>query len=74
MMNDAIISVIPVDGGWSVLCSVVGQPLMFLSGSRAEQEARSLGKCLATLGHDAQVQVHDRRKTLIGTVRYFSSD
>jgi hypothetical protein len=69
-MTDHVISVLPVLGGWSVQAPITAQPLMFLSGRRAEEKAKSLGECLAKLGHDARVMIHDRRSTLVGTIRY----
>lgn len=69
-MTDHVISVMPVLGGWSVQSHMTAQPLMFLSGRRAEENARSLAECAAKLGHDAAVMVHDRRAALVGTIRY----
>ena len=68
-----IIRVAPVSGGWSVHCSVTGNALMFASGAQAEQAARSLGACLARLGHDVQMSVHDRHEILVGTAHYYAS-
>ena len=70
---DQVVTVSPVDGGWKVMCSITGQPLMFSSGAKAEEKARSLAEVFANSGQDARVVVHDRRNTLIGTVRYFAS-
>ena len=70
---DQVVTVTPVEGGWSVACSIIGHPLMFSSGAKAEEKARSLAAVLANNGQDARVMVHDRRNTLIGTVRYFAS-
>jgi hypothetical protein len=70
MWRDHTILVAPVDGGWSVHCDEGLQPLMFLSGARAEEQARALARCLARGGEDAQVVVHDRASTLVGSTRY----
>jgi hypothetical protein len=69
-MTDHVISVLPVLGGWSVHTPLTAQPLMFLSGGRAEEKARSLAETCARLGQDARVMIHDRRSTLIGTFHY----
>jgi len=68
-----IIRVGPVSGGWSVHCSVTGNTLMFSSGAQAERAARSLGACLARVGHDVQMSVHDRYENLVGTAHYYAS-
>ncbi|MDO8902163.1 MAG: hypothetical protein Q7V15_12495 [Phenylobacterium sp.] len=70
--SDNLITVTPVEGGWSVTSSLCDHPLMFMSGAHAEAKARSLAQLIATAGGDAQVVVHDRRNALIGTVRYFA--
>lgn len=71
---DNVVAVRPVEGGWSVTSSLSDHPLMFISGADAEAKARSLAQVIASAGGDAQVVVHDRRNTLIGTVRYFAAD
>lgn len=54
------IRVQPVGGGWLLSCPSVGEPLAFLSGLDAESQAYALGACLAALGRDARVLVHDK--------------
>jgi hypothetical protein len=71
MGHDHLIIVEPVDGGWRVGCDEI-QPLMFLSGGRAEAQARVIARCLTRLGDDARVVVHDRDSGLIGAHRYFA--
>jgi len=71
MPDGHMILVSPLPGGWSVDCSVTDNVLVFASGARAEQAARGLGVCLAGLGHDTRVAVHDRDGVLIGTAHYF---
>jgi hypothetical protein len=68
--EDRFITVRPVSGGWCVACELTGQ-LMFLSGARAEEKARSLALLLSGLGSDVQLAVHDRRDELVATRRYF---
>jgi len=62
----------PVDGGWRVECDLAGQPLMFLSGARAEAQAKALAAGLAKSGYDAHVVIRDRSDALVGATRYFS--
>jgi hypothetical protein len=71
MGHDHLIIVEPVGGGWQVGCDEM-QPLMFLSGGRAEAQARIIARCLTRLGDDARVVVHDRASGLIGAHRYFA--
>jgi len=71
MTGDHVILVSPLPGGWSVDCPITDGVLLFSSGARAEQAARKLGACLAGLGHDIQVAVHDRDGVLVGTAHYF---
>ena len=69
---DCVIAVEPVEGGWCVTCGGCGESLMFLSGGRAEFQARVLARCLAGLCKDARVEIHDRQNVLAGAVRYVS--
>jgi hypothetical protein len=71
--QDRQITVRPVAGGWCVDCELT-QGLMFLSGARAEEKARSLAACLAGLGSDVLLSVHDRLGGLVATRRYFGDD
>lgn len=73
-MSHHVISVMPVMGGWSVETAMTDQPLMFLSGGRAEEKARSLAECFAKIGLDAQVVIHDRGRNLVGTIRYSAGE
>ena len=66
------LSVVPVEGGWSLLSSLDDTPLMFLSGAKAEEKAKALAERIASAGHDARVLIHDRTRALIGTWRYFA--
>ena len=70
MGKDRQITVRPVAGGWCVECEVGGE-LMFLSGARAEEKAKSLAACFADLGSDVLLSVHDRLGGLVATRRYF---
>jgi hypothetical protein len=70
MRHDHLITVRPVPGGWRVSLDDL-QPLMFLSGHKAEQHAHDLAGRLSELGDDARVLIHDRSSALVGAQRYF---
>lgn len=61
----------PVCGGWCVTCDC-DETLMFLSGGGAERQARSLARCLSSLGRDTVVEIHDLRGGLVGSILYAS--
>ncbi|RAK60604.1 hypothetical protein DJ021_12705 [Phenylobacterium hankyongense] len=73
MPREFQISVSPVEGGWSVRCDGAVQPLMFLSGARAEDQARALARRLSLYGDIARVLVHDRTSRLVGATCYFGA-
>lgn len=64
------IAVAPVDGGWSIACDGGLEPMMFLSGARAEAQARALAQRLSDAGGDVQLTVRDRSRALVGQTRY----
>jgi hypothetical protein len=68
------IAVSAVVGGWSVACDGDGeaavQPMMFLSGARAEAQAHALARRLSDVGEDVQITVRDRASNFIGLTRY----
>ena len=66
---EAVISVSPVAGGWCV-SSPVEENLMFLTGDDAEDQARTLGRCLASLGQTAIVEVMNGEGGVAGFVTY----
>jgi len=59
MSRDHVITVEPAPVGWRVSFDGL-QPLMFLSGSKAEQHARGLAARLTGIGKDTQVTVRDQ--------------
>ena len=59
----------PVSGGWCVT-SDFEELLLFRSGAKAEFQARSLARCLSSLGRDAVVEVHDSRDVVVGSILY----
>jgi hypothetical protein len=65
----AVISVNPVAGGWSVR-SPLEEALMFLTGGHAEDQARVLGRCLASLGQTAVIEIRDEDGALADSVIY----
>ena len=71
MLEDHLITVRAVQGGWRVALDDL-TPVMFLSGGRAEHEARRLAGALNGLGRHAQVLIHDRTDALVAARRYFA--
>jgi hypothetical protein len=70
MSREHRILVGPVEGGWAVRWDGAMQPLMFLSGRRAEEHARQLAKALTRSGDEASVVIRDRSEALVGGARY----
>jgi len=69
-MSDVRLSVRPSGPGWQVDCEINSQPLMFMSGAKAEAQAHALAKVIASTGSGAQVEVQDRGEKIIGSTRY----
>jgi hypothetical protein len=59
MPRDHLITVEPAAVGWRVALDDL-QPLMFLSGSKAEQHARGLADRLTRLGAFTEVAIRER--------------
>ena len=71
MTHQLYIAVTPVEGGgWSLACDDHLEPMMFLSGARAEAQARALARRLSEAGSDVELTVRDRSRTLVGQTRY----
>lgn len=70
---DQMIEVCHGGGAWWVTAAGLSEPTLFRSGGRAEQAARRLACCLAELGWDARVNVHDKHNALIGAFHYFGA-
>lgn len=68
-LSETTVFVEPVAGGWCV-SSAYDETLMFLSGGQAESQARKLARCLAGIGQDTVVEIHDRNDVVVGTVLY----
>lgn len=73
-MSDHVIRVSPVADGWQVECSLTGGPITFSTDDAAEAKARALALCVAGLGLDVRVFVHDASEALRSTARYFADD
>jgi hypothetical protein len=73
-LRDELVSVRPVDCGWMVEGGMGLEPLLFLSGAKAEAQAHALARSIAETGGDARVALHDRAQQLIGAFRYFAAD
>jgi hypothetical protein len=73
-MIDALVKVRPMGAAWVVESAERLEPLLFLSGAKAEAQAHAIARSIARTGGDARVAVHDRAQQLVGTVRYFAED
>jgi hypothetical protein len=73
-MDEISMTVRSVGGGWMVEGATGLQPLLFLSGAKAEAQAHRLARCLARTRCDARVEVLDRNEQLLGTACYFADD
>ena len=73
-MDDALVKVRPAGSGWVVDGGRGLQPLVFLSGAKAEAQAHTFARVMALAGSDARVAVHDRTQQLVGTARYFAAE
>jgi hypothetical protein len=71
--SDCQISVVAMADTWSIQSAMISDPLMFVSGTKAEEKARSLAQLIAMMGRDVRVLVHDRNQALAGTWRYFAA-
>ena len=69
MSVNRIIWVLPLADGWTVRCADL-EPLVFRSGRRAEEQAKTIASCLSSLGRDAQVRIQDRSLKLVGTQHF----
>ena len=69
MSVNRIIWVSPLADGWTVRCAEL-EPLVFRSGRRAEEQAKALARCLASLGRGAQVRIQDKAWNLVGTQHF----
>ena len=71
MTHRSNIIVAPVEGGgWSVAWDGMSQPMLFLSGARAESHARALAGRLSQAGEDVELTVRDRAQVLVGAASY----
>jgi hypothetical protein len=73
-VNDTLLKVHRVGAAWMVDGAQGLEPLLFLSGAKAEAQAHALARGLVQVGGDARVAVHDRAQQLVGTFRYFADE
>ena len=73
-MDDIMFHVRPAGHGWLVDAAAGVQPLLFHSGAKAEAQAHTLARCVAGVGHDARVLIHDRAQQIVGSTRYFAQE
>jgi hypothetical protein len=71
-MSDVSLNVRPSGPGWQVDGGLNTQPLMFLSGAKAEAQAHALARCIASTGSDARVVIQDRGEQVVGATRYLA--
>ena len=69
--GDLLVAVRHEQGSWMV-CGPDLEPLMFAFGATAERAARRLAGCLASLGDDVRVEIHDNRNMLVAHIRVFA--
>ena len=69
-VNPVDLVVRAVEGGWLIDCPMLGQPLAFFSGGKAEAKAHELGRVMAAAGYEVRLEVQDRTQTVIGASRY----
>jgi hypothetical protein len=70
---EQLVEVVHVNGAWCLKVHGFIEPTLYLSGGRAEHAARQLGRCLAALGCEARVHIHDKQNVLVGDHCYFAS-
>ena len=66
MHKDHLITVEPVAVGWRVALDDL-QPLMFLSGAKAEQHAHGLAARLSRFGDVTRVTIHSPTDSVVGS-------
>jgi hypothetical protein len=69
-MTDVNLKVRPSGPGWQLESDANTQPMMFLSGAKAEAQAHALAKRMAASGADARVTVQDRGEQVVGATEY----
>lgn len=52
-----VIEVTPAELGWTVTAAVFDNPMVFLSGAKAEAAAKELAQKIASYGEGAEVRV-----------------
>ena len=52
-----MISIKPLDAGWSVASDGADNAMVFLSGEKAEKAARALGRTIADSGLPAKIEI-----------------
>jgi len=70
---EQLIEVSHLNGAWRLWARDCLEPVLYLSGSQAEQAARRLACGFARAGCDAFVHIHDRQNLLVGDHHYFAN-
>lgn len=63
---EQLIDVAHVNGAWRLQMNPALEPILFLSGGRAECAARNLARRLAEAGCSARVRIRDMQDVLVG--------
>ncbi|HEY8571500.1 hypothetical protein [Phenylobacterium sp.] len=69
-MDQVELSVRPAEGGWKIESSDGLEPLMFLSGGRAERSARALARVLSRAGKAVRLVIEDRGSRVVAQERF----
>jgi len=69
-MTTRHITVSAVEGGWSLTCDGELETILFLSGARAEAQARVLAFRLSEAGDEVRLTVHDRSRAVVAQLLF----
>jgi hypothetical protein len=69
-MDEVVLRVRPASGGWKVESTAGVEPMMFLSGARAERSARALAQTMARAGRRVRLVIEDRSARVVGALNF----
>jgi len=69
-MDEVLLRVRPAAGGWKVESTDGVEPMMFLSGARAERSARALAQTIARAGKGVRLVIEDRSAQVVGAMSF----
>lgn len=70
---EQLIEISHLNGAWRLQVNDDLQPILFLSGGRAECAAQFLARRFAEIGCSARVKIHDMQNALVGEHRYLAA-